>query len=267
MKTQKYYRRWKRRYASLLKRLPELLRASREPGGAEDIHELRVALRRLRLLAKVGRPCLGHKVERAFHRWSRRVSDSASEVRDLDVTLEWLRRHSATPETMERIYRWRCRAWKMFQARLKMTGVALRKNLRQMTGGSAGRSGLLERHSLLRDGIMEQVGEGVPFFFEFGNSQQHDFRRALRRLSFLRELELPRREQAADARLKLLVTMHQVLGEYQNCQVHERILALAGKDSSMVRLNAELRRDREQWRSRIIRQFPGLKRELRCRGN
>jgi CHAD domain-containing protein len=56
-------------------------------------------------------------------------------------------------------------------------------------------------------------------FHELDAAGLHEFRRALRRLRYLRELALSRREQRSERVLRRLVAFQESLGEMQNCAI------------------------------------------------
>ena len=103
MNAAKLFQRWRRRLAKLEAALPGLLRGARTEGAPEQIHQLRVGLRRMRLLTRLGEPVLGRHAVATFHDWSRQVSDSVGRVRDYDVTLEWLAQHPEAKSARERL--------------------------------------------------------------------------------------------------------------------------------------------------------------------
>ncbi|MBI5774229.1 MAG: CHAD domain-containing protein [Verrucomicrobia bacterium] len=263
MKTLKFFHRWKRRHEKLLARLSSLLRQCRTDGEAEQVHQLRVALRRLRLTARVGRACLGRAVEREFYHWSREVSDSISRVRDLDVALEWLQQHAASAPAIERVARWRQRRWKAVRTRLEAPPARLAGELDQVAGHHSHRNQLLAQHRRLRAKVEGRIAEELPRFFRLKGPQQHEFRRALRRLRFLRELELPRKRQSADVLLKLLVALHEGLGRLQNSRVYEQLMKRLGEIASNADLQRALLAGRRHDESLVRRHLQHLKRFLK----
>jgi len=79
---------------------------AREPGarlGAdpEELHDLRVAIRRLQAALRLYRDHLPGRARR-FRSELRRIGRSLGEVRDLDVQIEWLREHAAELPRSER---------------------------------------------------------------------------------------------------------------------------------------------------------------------
>src|SRR2546427_6658369 len=91
----KFYRRWKRRFRKILSKIRILLAECLDKGGAESIHDLRVTLRRARMLTVVGTPVLGKREAGEFRQWALRVTATLGRVRDLDVLLQWV--HSNSP--------------------------------------------------------------------------------------------------------------------------------------------------------------------------
>jgi CHAD domain-containing protein len=224
MKPAKFQRRWERRFSRLLKRLPELWRQCRRSGGEESIHQLRVALRRLRLLINVGRPCLGKGAADRFRRWSRAASDTLGPVRDLDVTLAWLARQDGAQELCERFRRRRGQLWARARQRLDKPPKSLWSALRRRRDSPRARRRLLARFERLNARLAGRLTAQAGQFFTLGTAEQHAFRRRLRRLRFLRELALPRRAHLRDPLLRRLIELHEALGEWQNDAVASRLL-------------------------------------------
>ena len=90
MRKAKFYRRWKRRFLAGVARVENLLGQCLRNGEPDIVHDLRVALRRTRLLALVGTPVLGKVSARDFRQWALKLATALGPVRDYDVTLEWL---------------------------------------------------------------------------------------------------------------------------------------------------------------------------------
>jgi len=260
MKTLKFFRRWKRRHEKLRARLPSLLRQCRADGAAEQVHQLRVVLRRMRLTARVGRACLGRAMEREFNHWSREVSDSVSRIRDLDVSLEWLQQHAASALAIERVVRWRQRRWKAVRTKLEAQPARLVCGLARVAGHHSHRSQLVAQHLRLRAKAEGRITGVLPRFFRLKGPPQHEFRRALRRLRFLRELELPRKRQSTDSLLKLLVALHEGLGRLQNSRVYEQLIKRLVDTATSAKLQQALLAERQHDEALVRRQLQILQR-------
>src|SRR5438270_9545256 len=89
----KFYRRWKRRFRKGLTKIQSLLAECLCTGSSETIHDLRVTLRRIRMLAVIGTPALGKSEAGNFRQWALKVTTTLGRLRDLDVILEWMKAH------------------------------------------------------------------------------------------------------------------------------------------------------------------------------
>ncbi|MEO8425961.1 MAG: CHAD domain-containing protein [Verrucomicrobiota bacterium] len=224
MKAKTIYRRWKRKTSRLLSNLPKLLRLSQKQGEPEHIHQLRVALRRLRLAMRVAPPLSNGAVIDEFRKWSRSASDTAGPVRDYDVTLDWLRNRSASAEMIGLVVSRRRRSFKTLQSKLEPLRARFGKRLGDFDHGRDQMARLRKRfHKQIR-AHQEYVFQGSSRFFTLEVPEQHAFRRVVRRLRYLRELGVARRAQKDDRLLQQLARLHETMGEYQNRVVAAQLL-------------------------------------------
>src|SRR5437867_9737583 len=135
MKSQKLFLRWKRRYLKLLHKQWIVLRQTRREGKPEQTHELRVTLRRLRLMARLGAPLLDEWAVDEYRRWSRTVSTATSHLRDYDVTLEWLKGRNGTEAIVELLRVRRDRLWRIQRPRLTPPTSKVRLRLSRIKTG------------------------------------------------------------------------------------------------------------------------------------
>lgn len=191
----------------------------RREGRAGDIHDLRVVLRRLRLFASIGTPCLGKRTVRDFRLWSRRLSDAIGPVRDLDVTLDWLESPSGMDERQHELAARRSGMWARSRSRLVPIPRKLAKALHQTGRGTRDAESLLRQFRRIQSGLSLELRSALSSALSSGPQRQHDFRRSLRRLRFLREAALSRDESSKDPWLVLLVELHEALGHRQNARV------------------------------------------------
>lgn len=251
----KFRRRWERRFHRMLGRAEKLRGKCHRRGREADIHELRVVLRRLRLFASIGSPCLGQRTARDFRRWSRDLSDAIGPVRDLDVLIEWLESPSGTGKRQRELAVRRSGIWSRARSRLVPVPRELVGALRQTGRGTGDAEPLLRHFHLIQSGLALELRSALPSALSSGARKQHDFRRSLRRLRFLREMVLSRDESLKDRWLALLVELHEALGQRQNARVVGgwlRDRRFPGK----TRLLAGLRREVEE-------SEPGLRAGLR----
>lgn len=220
----KLFRRWQKRKNKLLDNLPALLERCRATGRAELVHELRVALRRLRFYLRLGRPLLGREDVTRFLGWARRVSRASGPIRDLDVALEWLQGRCHAEEVIERILEKRAKAWQRFAALLKVPGKALLDRLQKNKNTAKARNKLAKRYKKIESRIRSDVCGDATVFFKLDEEQQHRVRRLLRRWRYQREIGLQRRNAREDKLLSALIELQEATGARQNLILVEHAL-------------------------------------------
>jgi len=215
----KLYRRWSRRFRQGMERIDELFSKCLQSGDPETIHDLRVTLRRNRLLAAVGLSVLGRPLATEFREWALRVAVTLGRVRDYDVMLEWINAHSPHAKTAHTLETARKRMWQTSRRKLLAMPRLESKRFRRARAEAA-RPGKLRRRFFKQ---CAKIGAGLEEdserFSQLDTVARHEFRRALRRLRYLRELELPPRKLERDGRLKQMINLQETLGEMQNCSV------------------------------------------------
>ncbi len=251
MRSAKVFRRWKRQQQDLLRKLDCLVRLGRRRGTAEDIHELRVVARRLRLLVRLGAPWFGKDASSDFRDWSRQLSVATDPLRDLDVALEWIEQVPEHAEVTRRIRVWRRRLWRRSRPRLDRPPGRLGKALGTPAGGRKHEAFLQRRCAKLMRKLRDRVAGEAAGFFQLDPPAQHDFRRVLRRWRYLRELELPRRHHRKDMLLQRLVSSQSALGERQNLQIADRVLKELASTVPTEEARRALAVERRRWERRM----------------
>ena len=224
MNGDKIFDRWRRRYRRLLKRQGVLVRRSRRQGDAEDVHELRVSVRRLRLMVRLAAPFVGGKAAEAYRTWSRSISDATSELRDLDVVLEWLQPRPEAAAVAERVVALRGRRFTHSRSGLLSMPDGLSRRLLEFRTDAKARKRFTRRYRNRFARFFERIRPQARRYARMPIEERHAFRRQLRQLRYLRELALPRRKHAADPVLQLLVRPQVAMGELQNLQLAEMVL-------------------------------------------
>jgi CHAD domain-containing protein len=258
MKTKKFFERWKRRYLRLLHKQWMVLRQSRREGKPEQVHELRVTLRRLRLLVRLGEPFFDKSVAEEYRRWSRVISTLTSRLRDFDVTLDWLKGQKDTADIIELLQTRRDRLWRIQKAGLTPPTGNVRSRLSRIKSGSRKAARLRRRFLKRFDRLRGETFDGIPHFFGLNLEDRHAFRRALRRLRYLRELALSRGKRAGDEFLKNLIRPQVAMGESQNLVMAGQIINALKRTPTSLRLVKILGRQRELWKAEIRRGLKGL---------
>jgi CHAD domain-containing protein len=240
------FRRWKRQQGRLLMALGKVMGRVRRRGEAEDIHELRVVVRRLRQLVRLGAGWYGRKTAVEFRDWSRLVASATDRTRDMDVTLEWLATEVHAEGWVERVRRLRAGCYRQAKARLVALPKGMAEALSAPPGGRRHEVRLERRLKRLQAKLEERLRRSAPHFFRLSGEEQHDFRRVVRRWRYLRELASPKPKLGRDRLLRWLLGLQGVLGERQNLQLAQatlmRFRGVRGVDGMRRRLLGEIKR-------------------------
>ncbi len=216
MKPERLARHWKRRHQRLLDALPRQLREARARGDAEAVHTLRVTLRRLRLSLRLGKALFDEARLGRWRDWARRISRATSPVRDLDIAVEWLTANRANPALLQECQRWRDQAWRRHRRQLRPPPRGALGQVGHPTRKPEQARRLARRYEKLEARYREHLRARLPRFFQLGEEERHDFRRAVRWWRYLRELVLPRKKLKQDRVCRRLLAAQEALGEQQN---------------------------------------------------
>ena len=259
------HRRWRRRLRAVLAGLPGLLRDSRRHGAPETIHELRVALRRLRLLLGLGRPFLGKKRVAVWRERAARISTTAGQVRDLDIIVELLDGVPVAAAVRRRILERRQQIWAAVREEWRLARAPLAALGARLPRNAGAAATLKERLQKAETKARATVLHAYPQLADLDARQLHDFRRALRRLRYLRELELSQRHARRDTRLQLLLELQRLLGAQQDRTVARRWLAEDAAAGSVARCLDQSERGEREWRILFQKIFLAAARSHRWR--
>jgi CHAD domain-containing protein len=253
MKIQRLFRRWQRHYRKLFERQQTLLRGCLKTGGQEEVHDLRVTLRRLRLMLRIVGPFLDSDCAEEYGRWSHQVLNATGRLRDCDAVLEWLVRRSDTVPLRERLCRYRQKLWREARAGITPLPHRLRHGFSAISLSPQEKARLEDRFHDHFTRLEEAIRVHLPEFLDLNAEEQHTFRRKLRRLRYLREIALPRRRQREDSWLAVIVQLQTAMGECQNLTIAERLLTRTGKALLSSTLLAAMSRERAVWEKEIRR--------------
>lgn len=218
MDQKSFYRRWKKHYVRGLKTVAAQLECCRKTGGAEAVHALRVAIRRTRLFALMGRAVIGRKRVTAYRQWAQDLADALSSVRDYDVMIEWAHKVCRDPEFAGELAKDRAEAWQEARKALRAPEPVEWRALRCLKAGTKSRRKVAARYKKMARATREIIDVDAAGFEQLDSSGRHDFRRAVRRLKYLQELDKKSKPSAELARLQM------VLGELQNAQAIREML-------------------------------------------
>jgi len=247
VKAQRLLRRWGRRCAKLAEEIRGLAGQCQAAGGAEQVHELRVALRRLRLYVRVGRRVLKGAVGSELGRWARAVAQASGPVRDYDVTLEWLQQKPEGAALAGQLQARRNRLWQRRKATVSAFPAAVIEGIKAVQKKSKPADRLArqfaKREARLQQGVRGQLAR----FFELEAPEQHEFRRLVRWWRYLRELTLRKGEASADVLLKRLIRLQEALGERQNLAIAAAILGRIRPATQTLALRQLLTEEQAAW--------------------
>ena len=221
VKPERLLRRWRRRHVRLLTALPDLLRRSRARGEAEDVHQLRVILRRLRLSVRLGKGAFAEEDVARLRVWGARISQATCPVRDFDIAVEWLQAGKVSPALVQECQKNRDSVWRRRRRLLPRMPAWLAARLVRPPGGRKRSAWLVRRQRTLENRYREAIRRDLPRFFQLGEAGRHEFRRVVRWWRYLREQCLPGRKLARDGLLRRLLTAQETLGTLQNLALVE----------------------------------------------
>ncbi|MEW6303081.1 MAG: CHAD domain-containing protein [Verrucomicrobiota bacterium] len=247
LKSQKFFKRWQRHLEDYLNSVALRLEETAKTAEAESIHQLRVSIRRTRVMIHLGPFICGKSNAEKFHAWSKRVADTVGRVRDYDIAIDWLRGQSAGAQLIAQVEQRRVRLWRAASRRLTPIPMTLRDAFFDLDPGVRKRNLLKKRfvewNQELRDGILGDVGK----LRKLGIEDQHELRRWLRRLRYLIEMVLGRRKQKRDRYLRQLIRLQRALGEMQDRIVVDDILQRLKATPRIRALRNKLIQERTSW--------------------
>jgi CHAD domain-containing protein len=224
----------------------------------EDVHQLRVAMRRLRAYLRATRPLLDESWSEPLRDELQELGRTLGEARDLDVLIEHLE------SELERLDE---PGGAALVARLRAERDALQPALLESLGGERwhGLLDRLEQEPPLRDGpSLQELAKaerkrlrkrGVPT--DAPDAELHDLRKRVKRARYASELA---GEEAVVDRAK---DVQDVLGEHQDAVVaEERLRALADGESGLA-AGRLVERERER-RRRGRAAYPRVWKRLRA---
>ncbi len=258
----KLYRRWKRRFRAGLLSTQSLLAKCLRRGEPDTIHDLRVTLRRTRMLALVGTAFMGRAQAAHFRQWSVNLTSALGPVRDLDVVMEWLNLHAPIPVCDQVLRQDRPRLWTEARSALLNAPPLEWRQLQRGKAGAARPERLVKKFFKARDKLVDSLDETAGGFHGLDEAALHRFRRQLRRLRYLRELELGRRAQKGDRRLAQLIAFQDALGEMLNCSLVRGLFTSDSRLGSPLKVLRLARTQERQWLKRAEKHRSVFRRQI-----
>lgn len=261
MKATVLHRHWRRRLQELSRAVARLARRGRRDGAPDQVHELRVSLRRLRLYANAGRRLLPPDALAGLSDWARGVSRVTSPIRDLDVVIEWLQARPGATRAIAECQARRARLWTRQQRNWRKAPRTLRSLKPPKPRGKMAPR-LDRRVAKLTCRYQTELRRLLPRFFVLSPADQHDCRRTLRRWRYLHELHWKRMPGKPDLLLRQLILAQEATGDRQNVELVVQALAQLPAPAATRTLQRCLRREQGRLRKRIEVAFAGMQRWL-----
>jgi len=244
MKATRLFNRWQGTLRDCLK----IIRAGRRRKqlAAAEVHALRVALRRARLLAALGEPLLKRSSRRNLRRQARRTLDALGPVRDADITLAWLTQARAPRKLRQSVQQRRQTGWRTARQTLREPLPRLRLPGKHQRGAAARlddrwQCSLRLAETDARD-LQLRPGRLTP-------ARRHELRRRIRRWRYLRELAARHHQRGATGLIKRLLAAQDALGATQNAAAIRAQLSQLGQRSTTVRWTARSRHEEQRAQS------------------
>ena len=238
---------WRRALKSNLKRSAELLRR-RGPLNAAAVHDLRVALRRARLLLQLCGRQEDHDRIKQFRAVARKIMNAFAPPRDADVAVEWAKEMRASPALLTRLLHSRTRQCRLAERRLAQLKPALRATRVKSTG----KTEVLKfnrRFSRWLATTSSRCLVDAARAKDLTVPELHALRRDIRRWRYLRELAAECRPITRDRVVRALMAAQASLGAVQDTEVILRQLEACGRSQEVVALTRvfklELEEDRQ----------------------
>jgi CHAD domain-containing protein len=264
MSEKQFHQRWKRLYKAALEEVQTVLAECRRTGDVGAVHRLRVALRRARLLALVGKPVLGRSMALRLRQWAFKLTAALSRVRDYDAALEWLNRHSPDSRTVDVLTASRLRLWRASRPHLRTLPQRAWDDITRTKAATAKQKALRKKFEKELAKARRAFAKDSPRFCELDLTGLHDFRRNIRRWRYLLELALRRRAQTRNAELKRLIALQEALGEMQHCFLVRTFLQAHARSTSHLKLRGLIKLQEARWLRLAERHLAAVSARLGC---
>jgi CHAD domain-containing protein len=247
-------KRWRRALGGNLERVGKRLR-QRGALNANAVHELRVALRRSRLLLRLRGKGKEHPRIQRLRAAARTAQDAFAPVRDLDVALEWARTKQASSDLLSGLALQRAEACRRAENDLRrLRGRALRSGAAAKPDAEKLARSFERWHSRMR----ARSRDGAQRARQLTLTELHALRRDIRRWRYLHELLIPAGKLARDPTLATLVRVQERLGATQNAEVVVACLRRYGRSQEANALTRAARGHLAECREAALRELEEL---------
>jgi len=247
---------WRRALKTSLTRTAELLRR-RGPLNGSAVHDLRVSLRRARLLLQLCSKRQDRERIKNFRAAARKAMDAFAPPRDADVVLEWARHMHASPALLTHLLRERARQCRRSEKILKRLKPRLRVSKLKFAGKEDVEK-LNRRFNRWIGGISLRSKESVSKAEQLSVADLHALRRDIRRWRYLRELNATARPVARDRIVRVLVAAQEALGAIQDTEVILQQMRSCGRSREVTKFKQVLRRELELNRLEALEEIARL---------
>jgi len=214
-------------------------------------------------MLRIAGPFLDSDSVEAFESWSHHVLNTTSRLRDCDAALEWLTSRVEAGMVSQKLARRREKLWRQACAAISPLPGATRQKLARTSLTPRQKVQLEERFEKHSSRLEKSIRIHTPRFLQSKLDDQHRFRRKLRRLRYLREIALPRRQHHEDPWLSVIIPLQTATGECQNLTITGRLLARFGKALVSSALLEAMSRERAAWEKQIRKDLRKLRRHSR----
>jgi len=249
MKPARLHQHWRKELASRVAAAGKLLH-KRHPLSAKEVHDLRVALRRARLLASVGCHSIGKSKTKSFRDRAHALLDLLSPIRDCDVALHWLNKTGSPVEVVAELQARRASLWHAVKHRIRSARSKL-----EIRAKSDHHKKLADRLERKMANAVNRCQATVENQRQFSVAELHALRRVLRRWRYLYELQLKNRKQRHDPALKLLIKVQDSLGALQNTEAILEQLKPLGRTKALHEVRAKLKRSYDRLHREALHQI------------
>jgi CHAD domain-containing protein len=246
-------RHWRRALAANLRRARELLRRG-GPLNADAVHDLRVALRRSRLLLQLRSKRRDRQRTKRHRAAARKLLDAFAPVRDCDVAIEWVRARHASTALSARLLRRRTTLYRQAGRKLAKLRTRLQTD-RLKKGCRTDPDKLARRFERWLGAMAARSLAAARKARQLPTPELHALRRDIRRWRYLRELLVSPRALARDRTIRRLVAAQEALGAIQNLEVVLAALRGCGRSKEVTALKRVARLNLAVSRAAALREL------------